>query len=302
MIVDAHTHVGWYPDHQSEEFAQEALASKLVKLKYSGGQAYKGRLDLHSYDSPPELHWEVSATADRVVVFGMQAKATGFWVPNDVIANYVAEHPEKLVGWAAVDPTQPGHLEELERCVQDLGLRGLKLGPVYQDFDPTDRQYWGVFEICQKYNLPVMWHQGTTFPSRSKLRLANPLLLEDICMEFPDLRMVIAHLGHPWEDDLIALIRKSPHLWTDISAVHYRPWRYWHSMSNAMEYGIMHKILLASDFPSGTIDNVITGLRNINAPVAGTGLPTIPKEMQDMIIYENWKQFFPEWDEDQADA
>ncbi len=147
-----------------------------------------------------------------------------------------------------------------------------------------------------------MWHQGTTFPSRSKLRLANPLLLEDICMEFPDLRMVIAHLGHPWEDDLIALIRKSPHLWTDISAVHYRPWRYWHSMSNAMEYGIMHKILLASDFPSGTIDNVITGLRNINAPVAGTGLPTIPKEMQDMIIYENWKQFFPEWDEDQADA
>ncbi len=73
-------------------------------------------------------------------------------------------------------------------------------------------------------------------------------------------------------------------------------------MTNAMEYGIMHKILLASDFPSGTIDNVITGLRNINAPVEGTGLPTIPKEMQDMIIYENWKQFFPEWDEDQADA
>ena len=64
-------------------------------------------------------------------------------------------------------------------------------------------------------------------------------------------------------------------------------------MMNAMEYGIMHKILLASDFLSGTIDNVITGLRNINAPVEETGLPTIPTEMQVVFIYENWKQFFP---------
>ena len=62
-----------------------------------------------------------------------------------------------------------------------------------------------------------------------------------------------------------------------------------------MEYGITHKILLASDFPSGTITNVINGLRNVNNPVEGTGLPKIPTEIQDQIIYENWKSFFPEW-------
>jgi hypothetical protein len=53
--------------------------------------------------------------------------------------------------------------------------------------------------------------------------------------------------------------------------------------------------LLASDFPSGTITNVINGLRNVNAPVEGTKLPQIPVEIQDQIIYENWKSFFPEW-------
>lgn len=89
MIVDCHTHLMWYPDHIAQTTAEEALASKLIKLKYSGGEAYVGRLDLHAYDSKPEQHWLVSEPAGRVVVFGLQAKATGIWVPNELIANYV---------------------------------------------------------------------------------------------------------------------------------------------------------------------------------------------------------------------
>jgi predicted TIM-barrel fold metal-dependent hydrolase len=140
-----------------------------------------------------------------------------------------------------------------------------------------------------------MWHQGTTFPSKARLKWSLPLQLEDVAMDFPDLKMIIAHLGHPWEEDCVVLVRKCPNLYTDISAVHYRPWRYWQGMMTAMEYGVTHKILLASDFPSGTITNVINGLRAVNKPVEGTGLPQIPKEIQDMIIYENWKSFFPHW-------
>ncbi|MBX3071673.1 MAG: amidohydrolase [Thermomicrobiales bacterium] len=294
-IVDCHTHLMWYPDHVAQEYAEEALASKLIKLKMSGGQAYTGRLDLHSYDSKPETHWEVSEPADHVVVFGLQAKATGLWVPNEIIADYVKQHPEKMQGWASVDPTQPDALDQLDYCVQDLGLKGLKLGPVYQHFDPEDRKYWPLFEKAQQYQLPIMWHQGTTFPSKAKLKWGLPLQLEDIAMAFPDLKMIIAHIGHPWEEDCIVLVRKCPNVYTDISAVHYRPWRYWQAMVTAMEYGITHKILLASDFPSGTITNVINGLRNVNAPVEGTNLPKIPTEIQDQIIYENWKSFFPEW-------
>jgi uncharacterized protein len=295
MIVDCHTHVWWYPDHLGEQYAREALESKLVKLKYSGGQAYAANLDLHCYDSHPEEHWKASEAADKVVVFGLQAKAVDIWVPNDLIAEYVRQHPEKLEGWASVDPTQPGHMEELERCVHALGLRGLKLGPVYQHFDPRDRTCWPLFKRCEELGLPIMWHQGTTFPSRSRLCWGNPLQLEDIAMDFPELKMIIAHLGHPWEEDMIALVRKCPNVYTDISAVHYRPWRYWHSMVSALEYGIADRILLASDFPSGTITNVINGLRNVNQPVEGTNLPKVPKEIQDQIIYENWKRFFPHW-------
>ena len=295
MIVDVHTHLGWYPDHWSQEAAEEALASKLVKMKQSGGEVHSASLDLHSYDSRPEDHWVASAPADKVVVFGMQAEPTGIVVPNEIIADYVAQHPDKLIGWASVNPTADDAIDQLAYCVNDLGLRGLKLGPTYQHFDPTDTRYRPFFAKCAELGIPTLWHQGTTFPSRAKLRWALPLLLEDVAMEFPDLTMIVAHLGHPWEEDLVALIRKSPNMYADISAVHYRPWRYWQAMVTAMEYGVTHKLLLASDFPSGTVTNVINGLRAVNDIVEGTRLPQIPVEIQDGIIYENWKQPFPEW-------
>jgi uncharacterized protein len=295
MIVDVHTHLLWYPDHISERTAQEALNSKLVKLQMSGGEVHAAHLDLHSYDSRPEEHWQAAQTADRVVVFGLQAKASGIWVPNELIADYVKQHPEKLIGWSSVDPTDPGCIEQLVHAVEDLGLRGLKLGPVYQHWDPQDRAYWPLFATAQRLGIPVIFHQGTTFPSLARLRWGNPLQLEDLAMDFPDLRMIVAHLGHPWEEDLVALIRKCPNVFADISAIHYRPWRYWQAMVTAMEYGVTHKLLLASDFPSGTLTNVINGLRTVNKPVDGTGMPRIPVEIQDRIIHENWKAVFPEW-------
>lgn len=295
MIVDVHSHLMWYPEHVSERFASEALASKLVKLRMSSGRVHAEALDLHSYDSTPEAHWAAAQQADRVVVFGLQARATGIWVPNELIAEYVAQHPEKLVGWASVDPNEPDCVEQLEHAVSTLGLRGLKLGPAYQHFDPTDRRHWPLFARAQSLGIPIMWHQGTTFPSLAKLRWASPIQLEDVAMAFPALRMIVAHLGHPWEEDLVALIRKAPNVWADISAVHYRPWRYWQAMVTAMEYGVTHKLLLASDFPSATIANVIEGLRAVNDLVQGTQLPTIPAEIQDRIIGENWKELFPEW-------
>ena len=295
MIVDVHSHIWWYPEHIGEQWAREALASKLVKLERSGGLAYADALDLHSYDSRPEQHWAASAGADKVVVFGLQARAVDVWVPNELIAEYADAHPGKVVGWASVDPNDSGCVTALEHAIDDLGLRGLKLGPVYQHFNPEDSRHWGLFELCTDRGIPVIWHQGTTFPSKARLKWGAPLQLEGIAMQFPELRMIIAHLGHPWEEDTVALIRKCPNVYADVSACHYRPWRYWMSLVNAIEYGVADKLLLGSDFPSGTIENVIDGLRRVNDVVAGSGLPTVDVETQDRIIHENWKRAFPEW-------
>lgn len=294
MIVDVHSHLMWYPEHIGEQFASESLASKLVKLEQSGGNAYQASLDLHSYDSRPDEHWAAAQGADHTIVFGLQARAVGVWVPNELIAEYAASHSARVTGWASVDPNEPDAIQQLDHCVEGLGLRGLKVGPAYQHFDPTDRRVWPLFERAQHHGIPVMWHQGTTFPSQAWLRESKPLLLEPLTMAFPDLRMIVAHMAHPWEEDLIVLMRKAPNLYADVSAVHYRPYRYWRTMISALEYGVTHKLLLGSDFPSATVQQVISGLRAVNDVVQGTNLPRVPESVQDQIISENWRRALPE--------
>ena len=211
---------------------------------------------------------------------------------NDVVAEYVAKHPDKLEGWASVDPTAPDCLERFRYCVDELGLGGLKVGPVYQHFDPRDPAYWPVFAECERRDLPVMVHMGTTYPSTARLEYADPLLLEPLVMAHPGLRLVIAHLAHPWEESAVALVRKSPRVFADISALHFRRWRFWQAMVTATEYGVTHKLLLGSDFPNGTVDDAVAGLRSVNDIVDGTALPRVPERAIESIIGENWKRFY----------
>lgn len=290
-LVDFHTHLMWYPDHVSERTAQETLDAKLVKLQRSGSLAHAATLDLHCGDAKPEQHISAAMTCDKSIVFGLQAHPVGVWVPNEIIAEHVSNHPDRLEGWASVNPAESGALAELTRCTDELGMRGLKVGPTYQHWDPRDHQCWDVFEFCEGRDLPVIIHQGTTFPSTARLEFAHPLLLERLVMQFPNLRLIVAHMGHPWELDVIALMRKSPNVYTDISALHYRPFRYWQALIAAFEYGVTHKLLFGSDFPSATPAQVIEGLRSVNQIVDGTGLPRFPTEEQDRILFENWRRF-----------
>jgi predicted TIM-barrel fold metal-dependent hydrolase len=293
-VVDIHTHLFWYPDHIDAQTATESLASKLVKLEQSGGRAHLSSRDLHSNDARPEGHLEATRAADRVVVFGLYAPQTGFSVPNEVIADHVRRHRDRMEGWASINPADDDALEQLEHCVEDLGLRGVKLGPAYQHWDPRDTSLWPFFERVEKLDLPVMIHQATTYPTRARIEWAKPLQLEPLVMAFPDMRMILAHMGHPWEEDAIALVRKAPQVYTDISALHFRPWRFWQAMVTAMEYGISHKILFGSDFPNASTADTLDGLRRVNDIVEGTRFPRFPEDAQERIVHENWKRFLGE--------
>jgi len=295
VIVDVHTHLMWYPEHVSEEYAQAALASKLVKLRTSGGLANARSLDLHSYDARPEDHWEVAQQVDRVVVFGLRAPKAGIDVPNEVIAEYAAAHPDRVVGWASVDPNAPDCVAQLEHAVRELGLRGLKLGPVYQHFDPTDRRHCPLWAKAVELGIPTIWHQGTTFPRDAPLKWASPIQLEEIALAFPELVMIVAHLGHPWETETIVTIRKQPNMYADVSAIHYRPWRMWQALVTAQEYGVEHKLLFGSDYPSGRPADVIAGLRSVNDLVEGTRLPRVRDETVEAILHRNHEALFPDW-------
>jgi predicted TIM-barrel fold metal-dependent hydrolase len=179
--------------------------------------------------------------------------------------------------------------------VNDLGLRGLKCSPIYQNWDPQDPRHLPLFRKAEELGIPVNIHQGTSFVRPGPLKYANPILLEDIAIACPDLRIVIAHMGHPWEDECVVLIRKHPHLYTNISALHYRPLRHYQAFMTAIEYGVEHKLIFGSDFPSATPAQVIAGQQKVNDVVRGTNLPKVPEEVIHNMIYENWKRFLPEY-------
>jgi predicted TIM-barrel fold metal-dependent hydrolase len=259
-----------YPGHLSDEFVNEANAR-------SRGH----RLDLHV---PPEKHLQAMAGVEKVIVFGMRAHHSGLWVPNDFIADYAASHPEKIIGFGAIDPAVDPIEETLDEIVS-LKLRGVKLGPIYQNIHPTDPRMMKVYEFCQAHELPIMIHQGTTFVRTGPLKYALPIQLEDVVIEFPRLRMIIAHLGHPWIAETLVLIRKHPHLYSDISALHYRPWQFYNALIMGKEYGVLDKILFGSDYPFTTPEAQIHGLRNINHFAEGTNLPRLTNEEIERLIY-----------------
>ena len=172
----------------------------------------------------------------------------------------------------------------MRRAFEDLRFRGLKLAPIYQNYHPMDERMQPVYAYCEKNGIPVLFHQGTTFPRRAPLRYASPIQLEDVAMEYPDLRIVIAHMGHPWIDDTVVLIRKQPHVYADISALYYRPWQFYNGLMAAHEYGCAHKLLLGSDYPFTTPGETIDRLRQVNQIVGDSGLPRVSAELIESLI------------------
>ena len=110
------------------------------------------------------------------------------------------------------------------------------------------------------------------------LRYAHPLLMDEIAIRFPELRVVMAHMGHPWWRETIVTIRKHPHVYADISATFYRPWSLYEGMRLATEWNVFEKILFGSDFPIATPARRPRACGDVNAPIAGTGLPAVPLE------------------------
>jgi predicted TIM-barrel fold metal-dependent hydrolase len=298
-MFDTHTNLMWYPDHLSDEFVEFALEAKRAKMRLSEDVYFAGddTPEKNAFDSTPEQLLEATAAMDRVIVFGIKAPFCGINADQELIADFVNEHSDRFIGWCSVDPNDADCVAQLEHYVNDLGLRGLKCSPIYQNWNPQDPRHLPLFKKAEALGIPVNVHQGTSFVRPGPLKFANPILLEDIAVACPDLRIVISHMGHPWEDECVVLIRKHPNLYANISALHYRPLRHYQAFISALEYGVDHKLIFGSDFPSATPEQVVAGQNKINSIVDGTNLPRVPDEMIHNILHKNWKRFLPEYDQ-----
>jgi hypothetical protein len=272
MIIDIHTHV----------FRPDAHFGPRLKSDLD-----RCGVDPRAWGDVCARHLETTRAAEVAVVFGIQAAATGWHVPNEFVAAHVRSAPERLLFFASIDPGQPGYMEELERCHQDLRCVGVKLGPIYQGVHPLDPRYRDIYGYCQRRQLPILTHMATTFSSGTPLEYARPSHMDQVALDFPELKLVLAHLGHPWEGELIAVIRRNANVYADLSALYYRPWQFYNSMRLLWEYRADHKLLFGSDFPFTTTEGSLTAVRNMNSVLAGSGLPPVPAEVLEAIIHRD---------------
>jgi predicted TIM-barrel fold metal-dependent hydrolase len=206
---------------------------------------------------------------------------------NDKVAAFVAAAPDRRIGFLSVHPDVDGAEDEVERCRSELGLKGIKLGPNYQIFDPLSPRALRIYELAERHGLPILFHQGASPVREAPLKYAHPLLMDEIAMRFPELRIVLAHMGHPWQRETIVTIRKHPHVYADVSALFYRPWSFYEGLRLATEWGALGKLLLGSDFPIATPAETIAGLRRVNDPIAGTALPAVPLDALEELIHRD---------------
>ena len=176
-------------------------------------------------------------------------------VTNDFIASCVDRHPDAFLGFASVDPWKgPAAVDELTRAVRGLGLRGLKLHPSAQLFEPNDRRHYRLWEAAADLGIPVLFHTGTTglgagLPGGGgvKLRYSNPMLLDDVAADFPELTIIGAHPSWPWQDEMLAVAQHKPNVWIDLSG--WSPKRWSPELTRAVLGPLQDRALFGTDYP-----------------------------------------------------
>jgi predicted TIM-barrel fold metal-dependent hydrolase len=162
----------------------------------------------------------------RTVLLGWDAETnTGNPpVPNDYVAEVRDEYPDFFVGFGSVDPLKDDCVQEAIRCVEDLELSGFKFQQIAQGFDPSDPRHDHLFNVIEDLGVPVVFHGGnSTLGACSaggrglKVKYGNPMLIDDVAAEHPDLQILLAHPAFPWEKEQLAICQQKGNVYMDLS-------------------------------------------------------------------------------------
>jgi uncharacterized protein len=289
MIIDVHTH----PPQYKDTVPDDKLVWNQVWRPDRPVRATTCWQDYLDAQAPADLSivfaiaWHPGMAVPRIS--GEESGDTSWYQGNinDAVATFVAAHPDRLLGFMALHPHDPDCLDEFERCRTELDMRGIKLGANYQNFEPLEARALAIYERAQLYGMPILFHQGTSPVRDAPIRLSYPLLMDEIAIRYPDLKIIMAHVGHPWQVETCVVIRKHPNVYADVSANFYRPFSFWEQMIKASEWNVLDKLLFGTDFPVTTVQETIDGLRSVNKVVHGTRLPQVPEDKIEQIIHRD---------------
>ncbi len=170
-------------------------------------------------------------------------------ISNDEVAEWVKAHPSRLAGLAGVDLDRPMRaVRELRRAVSELGFLGLRVIPWLWNAPPTDRRYYPLYAACVDLGVPFCTQVGHTGPLQPS-EPGRPIpYIDQVAIDFPELRIVCGHVGYPWSEEMVAVARKHENVFIDTSA--YTSQRLPRELVSYMKSRSgRHKVLFGSNYP-----------------------------------------------------
>lgn len=276
-LIDTHAH------QPTREFLHDAGGEMMEDA------ANKFGTDLSTWGYEEMLEEYEEAGIGRTVLLGWDAETnTGNPpVPNDYVAEVRDEYPEFFVGFGSVDPLKDDCVEEAIRCVEDLNLSGFKFQQIAQGFDPSADRYASLWETIEDLGVPVVFHGGNSTlgacsPGGRGLRIeyGNPLLIDKVAAEYPDLQILIAHPAFPWEKEQLAVCQQKGNVYMDLSG-----WFPKYIDDQVLHYAgsiLKDKVMFGTDYPMIHPEDWLASFANYT---------DFDESVQRKILYENAEEF-----------
>jgi predicted TIM-barrel fold metal-dependent hydrolase len=219
------------------------------------------------------------------VIFAVDAeRETGFRrYDNEEMAELAHEHGDIMIPFASIDPAKGRTgAREARRLVEHFGIKGFKFHPTMQGFYPNDRSAYVLYEAIAETGLPALFHTGQTGVGAGmrggngmRLKYSNPIYLDDVAADFPDIPIILAHPSFPWQEEALSVATHKPNVYIDLSgwSPKYFPpilVRYANSL-------LRHKVLFGSDWPAITPDRWLSDFDTLE----------IKPEVKPLILKDN---------------
>ncbi len=268
MIVDVHTRV-WQ--------SAEQLGAVMLEVSRRRPEPWDRP------DASLQSHRKAMDAVDAAIVHGLRIDRLKAHVPDHVVADYVKDHGERLLGFAGIDPAA-GKAQRQLRTALDLGLVGATINPAAQGYHPCDTKAMELYEMCAAKGVPIFIDTRGGMTPQAKLEFAQPVLFDEVLRQFDKLTLVFASCAYPFVSQCLTLMMKHERVYANLADQLARPWGLYDALVRAYQLHATDRLLLGSGFPFNTPHQAMVTLYSAASLARGTQLPTVPRQQIRSII------------------
>ena len=211
-VIDFHVHLSEYETFCASAFAWFAQA-------FPSAEEY--RVFCQTYKHPENfLSLMDENGVDYSVILAEVAPLTTGIATNEMVAAFCAGNP-RLIPFCTFNPYSDANMAAvLPELVKDFGFKGVKLYPTYNHFYPNDPVLYPLYSVAEKLAVPILFHTGSSIFKNSRIKYGNPILYDDVAVDFPDLKIVMAHGGRgPWYEEAFCMVRLHENVYIDVTGL-----------------------------------------------------------------------------------